>query len=347
MHPLLDGLRLWDGVDPDRVLRSRAGQLGVAVVEVLDVQVQHGTPELAEASWASTASMQRSLYVASGMGPNGSRCRVSRLPAPVQEGHVAATRSTSKAPLIAAAVIGVVAIVRHPRLLRRRGDGDDNDGDPAVVRRDGCTPLTIGASPEKQGIMQAIANDYNSSDRKVGDDCFEVTVNPLSSGGGEQILARGWDEDVDGTPPDVWSPAGSTWVRPAARRTCPPATGPTSCRDGESESVTTTPLVLAMPKPMAQALGWPGKELGWADVLALANDPQGWAAKGSPGVGQVHPRQDQPERLDLRPRRDGRRLRRRHRQVLRPDHDATSRTRRCASSSATSRGRCCTTATPR
>ena len=46
-----------------------------------------------------------------------------------------------------------------------------------------------------------------------------------------------------------------------------------------------TPLVIAMPKPMAEALGYPAKPLGFADILALANDPQGWAAFGHPEWG--------------------------------------------------------------
>jgi Ca-activated chloride channel family protein len=194
--------------------------------------------------------------------------------------------ATSKTPLIAAAVIGVVAIagIRACSTM-----GDDNptspSTNPSVVRRAGCEALTIGASPEKQAIMQAIANEYNKSDRLVNGDCFDVTVNALSSGGGEQILARGWDKDLDGTPPDVWSPAGSTWVG-LLKKDLAAKDRPNIVPDGKFESVTTTPLVLAMPKPMAQALGWPGKQLGWADVLQLANDPKGWAGKGHPEWGK-------------------------------------------------------------
>ena len=51
-------------------------------------------------------------------------------------------------------------------------------------------------------------------------------------------------------------------------------------------SVTSTPLVLAMPEPMATALGWPDTPIGWSDVLTLARDPQGWAAKGHPEWGR-------------------------------------------------------------
>jgi Ca-activated chloride channel family protein len=37
---------------------------------------------------------------------------------------------------------------------------------------------------------------------------------------------------------------------------------------------------------MATALGWPDTPIGWADVLALAKDPQGWASKGHPEWGK-------------------------------------------------------------
>ena len=46
-----------------------------------------------------------------------------------------------------------------------------------------------------------------------------------------------------------------------------------------------TPLVIAMPQPMAEALGWPEESIGFADLVALANDPEGWAAVGHPEWG--------------------------------------------------------------
>jgi Ca-activated chloride channel family protein len=80
----------------------------------------------------------------------------------------------------------------------------------------------------------------------------------------------------------IWSPAASTWGavvnqrRAAAGKSelAPPGT-----------SFMLTPLVIAMPEPMAQALGWPDTPLGFGDILALAQDPAGWAAKGHPEWG--------------------------------------------------------------
>jgi len=47
-----------------------------------------------------------------------------------------------------------------------------------------------------------------------------------------------------------------------------------------------SPLVIAMPRPMAEAMGWPATEIGWHDILTLAQDPQGWARYGHPQWGR-------------------------------------------------------------
>ncbi len=77
-----------------------------------------------------------------------------------------------------------------------------------------------------------------------------------------------------------------------------------------------TPLVLGMPRPMAEALGWPEAEIGWADILALAQIPEGWGAFGHPEWGDFRLGQDQPQLLDLGSLRYCRHLLRRHRQDL-------------------------------
>ena len=46
-----------------------------------------------------------------------------------------------------------------------------------------------------------------------------------------------------------------------------------------------TPLVIAMPEPMAEALGYPETPVGFRDIVELANNPEGWAAFGHPEWG--------------------------------------------------------------
>lgn len=207
---------------------------------------------------------------------------------------------TRKAPIIAAAVVGVLLIVGI-RLVTSGGAEDDpgtaqgqsapaglpagSTDAPDPVDRPDCTPVTVIASSEKAALMSGLATDYAGSGRTVDGACFDVAVRSVASGTAEATLAKGWDEAVDGPAPDVWSPAASTWLgllRSDLTTKDRPDILPAVT---DIESVTSTPLVLAMPQPMATALGWPDAELGWADVLGLIQAPDGWASKGHPEWG--------------------------------------------------------------
>lgn len=51
--------------------------------------------------------------------------------------------------------------------------------------------------------------------------------------------------------------------------------------------VVLTPVGFAMWQPMAEALGWPAKKIGWKTVINLANAPDGWAQYGHPEWGRL------------------------------------------------------------
>ena len=46
----------------------------------------------------------------------------------------------------------------------------------------------------------------------------------------------------------------------------------------KTESIARTWIGIVTYKEMAECLGWPRKELGYADIIALRNDPKGWAS---------------------------------------------------------------------
>ena len=48
-----------------------------------------------------------------------------------------------------------------------------------------------------------------------------------------------------------------------------------------------TPVGLAMWRPMAEALGWPGKPVSLRSLIELANDPEGWNRYGHPEWGRL------------------------------------------------------------
>lgn len=149
----------------------------------------------------------------------------------------------------------------------------------------GTVSLAVAASQEKSALLRELAQAYERGDARVGERCVSVQILEKASGDAEQALARGWEETSDGPRPDVWSPASTAWtVLLREHRSARDAAG--GLVPQASPSLLQSPLVLAMPVPMAEALGWPNAEIGWSDVLALARDPRGWAARGHPEWGR-------------------------------------------------------------
>ncbi|WP_214109991.1 substrate-binding and vWA domain-containing protein [Acrocarpospora catenulata] len=159
--------------------------------------------------------------------------------------------------------------------------GGDSGGEASGACGDGGVRLVVAASSEKSELLRKIAGEY--SGRKVDGHCVDVVVNSKASGGAMQALARGWDERADGPRPDVWSPAAAGWLT-LLRQRAQAADKPAPIGE-ENPSIANTPLVIAMPRPMAEAMGWPGKKLGWSDILELGADPKGWARYGHPEWG--------------------------------------------------------------
>src|SRR5262249_10223827 len=48
----------------------------------------------------------------------------------------------------------------------------------------------------------------------------------------------------------------------------------------ETRNLVRSPVVIAMWKPMAEALGWPDREIGWDDLRKLAVAADGWGSVG-------------------------------------------------------------------
>src|SRR6478672_3252047 len=207
----------------------------------------------------------------------------------IQTSGTGTSGKRSRLPLIAAIVAGVLLIVGI-RYVTTRGDAPAAaaaaPGTAAPSPRAGCTTVHIAASSEKAALLGRIANSYREFGRTVNGRCYDITVTPAASGTAEANLAAGWDQTANGPAPDVWSPAASTWVS-LLKSDLTANDRPNILGDSPTfSSVASTPLVLAMPAPMATALGWPATPIGWSDVLTLARDPQGWAAKGHPEWGR-------------------------------------------------------------
>jgi Ca-activated chloride channel homolog len=93
--------------------------------------------------------------------------------------------------------------------------------------------------------------------------------------------------------PTVFSPASGVYVT-LLNQTWLSSAGHTKPIAPAGEPLVLSPVVIAMWKPMAEALGWPDKRLGWSDLLKVNADPRGWGAFGHPEwgrfkLGHTHP----------------------------------------------------------
>ena len=191
------------------------------------------------------------------------------------------SRRRNPLPLILAIVIGLVVIIGIYLVLKPSA----KSGTSSTAKKGGCVALVVVASSEKSALMTQLADRYDKSGRTFGGKCADVKIVSKASGAAMDALALGWDEQRDGGPaPQVWSPASSSWLSLLRQKAAAGDRG-NLLGDAKPASIAQTPLVLAMPKPMAEALGWPGKQLGWSDVLGLTTDPKGWGAVGHPDWG--------------------------------------------------------------
>jgi Ca-activated chloride channel family protein len=164
------------------------------------------------------------------------------------------------------------------------GGTDTTDGGGLAGADPGdCLVVDMAISPEKIDLMTELAEQFNRSDEAVVDgECAFMRPARRSSGAAATALFEGWDEDALGPRPVVWSPAASSWGQVVNQRLAEDGEPPIV---GDAEPFMVTPLVIAMPEPMASALGWPETPVGFADILELARNRAGWGSFGHPEWG--------------------------------------------------------------
>jgi Ca-activated chloride channel family protein len=144
-------------------------------------------------------------------------------------------------------------------------------------------PLQVDVAPDQSGVVTQAAAEYERRRPAVGDRCVDVQVRGTDSVEAAAGLSTGWDEATHGPRPDVWVPASSAWALQVALRQ--QASGQPVLIPVEFPKVATTPMVLAMPKPMAEALGWPKVAPSFAQLLKVVTRQEGWQALGHPEWG--------------------------------------------------------------
>ena len=138
----------------------------------------------------------------------------------------------------------------------------------AGSRCTGEVKLAVAASPEIAPAVRSTVESWSADGGSAGGTCVVVDVSEVDSVdmaaviAGQHNVGLAGVGSADGTleMPDVWLPDSSTWL--VRLKTVAPGFTPT-----DGGSVARSPVVAAMPEPLAESLGWPDKKVGWADLL--------------------------------------------------------------------------------
>jgi Ca-activated chloride channel homolog len=144
-----------------------------------------------------------------------------------------------------------------------------------LAGRTGCdgprTEATVAASPDQAAVLRRLAAEWSLTQPRVGGACASVRVVAAESA----TVASTLGTAAAGGKPDAWAPESSAWAGLAASRPEAVAALPKSGR-----SLATTPVVIAVSRDRAKALGWPAQKLSWRAVLGgMAQDPT-WGRYG-------------------------------------------------------------------
>ncbi|MRX43655.1 vWA domain-containing protein [Agromyces kandeliae] len=143
-----------------------------------------------------------------------------------------------------------------------------------------CTIVSVLSSFENAEMVERLAEGYNAEPRDVDGSCVTVVTARDKSGIAAEEAAVGFTETPEDERPDVWIPDARSWLgvaREAGGSANVPAEGP---------SIGSSDIVLAMPEPLAAAIGWDEEPPTWAEVFETADDAAVWTDLDHPEWGE-------------------------------------------------------------
>lgn len=168
------------------------------------------------------------------------------------------------------------------------GCGTSSSGDGAPPAR---VPLVLRVdygSEKEAWFEDAIAKFEAASPTLPDGRPIDVQTRALGSGEAVQNLVAGASQ------PHVFSPASSAYLSLLDEQWLSVAGHTKPLAGTAAEPIVLSPIVIEIWRPMAEALGWPGKPVKWTDLLAISGSPDGWGSVGHPEwgsfkLGHTHP----------------------------------------------------------
>jgi len=176
------------------------------------------------------------------------------------------------------AVIAFLLILSPLFLTSCKEENASRQREAAGQAPPGALELVFPYGSEKEKWINDVTPVFNRSGTKTKSGKI-IFVRTMAMGSGESI-----DNILSGRlQAHLASPASGAFIKlgNAESRT---KTG----RDliASTDNLVLSPVVIAMWKPMAEAIGWGKKPVGWAEILSLARSEKGWAAFGFPQWGK-------------------------------------------------------------
>ncbi len=126
--------------------------------------------------------------------------------------------------------------------------------------------IEVIANPGASPWLTQAAQAFNEKPPKLENGrAVQVTLRSMEAG---QVVAA-LSGDAPGPAPALWVPDDPVWTDILAEKG-------QAAFQGDCASLASSPLVIAVWRPLAEALGWPGRSLGWLDMGSLAADPSAW-----------------------------------------------------------------------
>src|SRR4051795_6472920 len=165
--------------------------------------------------------------------------------------------------------LAVVVVIAAIVATSGGGGGSGSGGGSGGSAPKGALRIDLVYSPEKEKLLVPLIRKFNDQKKQVDGKQVFVEGKVVSSGDAQKQIVKGQLQ------PTVWSPSSSFWGRLVNLQS------DAGYIANENPSIVRTPLVIAMWKPMAQALGWPKKQIDFKQIIKLATAPNGWASVGA------------------------------------------------------------------
>ena len=176
------------------------------------------------------------------------------------------------------AMLSILLIAAIVVTWRDLGDRINQQADDAAAQCvEGATSVPIIADPDIAPGLAAIATSFANTKPVVRDHCITIAVRPGDAKITLDGLTGTWEADSMGAYPAAWVPQSSVWSADLA--SAKPA-----LIEGDSRSLVSTPVVLAVSPDLAKAAG---DQLDWSQIPLLQQRDASLTEFGLQGWGSL------------------------------------------------------------